>query len=90
MAKKKQSHEVVEEKQTNTGEVVMNESQKDESVLNELALGIAKTKDGWAVVEIAYNTETGETDLQDVHLAGISRDDAIELFKITAVEKGLV
>jgi hypothetical protein len=28
--------------------------------------------------------------LQDVHLAGISRDDAIELFKITAVEKGLV
>jgi hypothetical protein len=60
------------------------------NVLNELALGISKTKDGWAVVEIAYNPESGESDLQDVHVAGISRDDAIELFKITAVEKGLV
>lgn len=59
-------------------------------VLNELALGISKTNDGWAVIEIAYNSESGESDLNDIHLAGISRDDAIELFKITAVEKGLV
>jgi hypothetical protein len=63
---------------------------KQKSVLDGLALGISKTKDGWAVVQIAYNAESGEADLQDVHLAGISRDDAIELFKITAVEKGLV
>lgn len=60
------------------------------SILNELALGISKTKDGWAVVEIVYNSESGESDLQNVHIAGTSRDDAIELFKITAVEKGLV
>ena len=64
--------------------------EKQQSILNDLALGITKTKDGWAVVQIAYNAESGESDLQDVHLAGISRDDAIELFKITAVEKGLV
>lgn len=64
--------------------------EQQKSILNELALGIAKTKDGWAVVEIAYNTDSGESDLQNVNLAGISRDDAIELFKITAVEKGLV
>ena len=61
-----------------------------QGMLNELALGIVKTKDGWGVAEIAYNAETGESDLQDIRLAGISRDEAIELFKITAVEKGLV
>lgn len=59
-------------------------------VLNELALGISKTNNGWAVVEIAYNSETGDSDLQDVHLAGNSKEEAIELFKITAVERGLV
>lgn len=63
---------------------------KQASVLNELALGIAKTKDGWGVVQIAYNSETGESDVQEIQLAGTSRDEAIELFKITAVEKGLV
>ena len=63
---------------------------KQQGMLNELALGIVKTKDGWGVAEIAYNAETGESDLQDIRLAGISRDEAIELFKITAVEKGLV
>ena len=63
---------------------------KNSAPLTELALGISKTKEGWAVVEIAYNPETGESDLQDVQVAGISKDDAIELFKITAVEKGLV
>jgi hypothetical protein len=72
----------------NTGNTMKELNQK--SSLNDLALGIAKTKDGWAVVEIAYNAESGESDLQDIHTAGISRDDAIELFKITAVEKGLV
>jgi hypothetical protein len=83
--------QVESDTQTNTlniGDTMKELNQK--SILNDLALGIAKTKDGWAVVEIAYNAESGESDLQDVHTAGISRDDAIELFKITAVEKGLV
>jgi hypothetical protein len=82
------------ELKTNTADAVETETvmeqSKQTSVLDGLALGISKTKDGWAVVQIAYNAESGESDLQDVHLAGISRDDAIELFKITAVEKGLV
>jgi hypothetical protein len=60
------------------------------SVLDELALGISKTKDGWAVVEIVYNAESGESDLQDIHIAGINKEAAIEMFKILAVQKGLV
>jgi hypothetical protein len=86
--------QVDSELKTNTADAVETETvmeqTKQTSVLDGLALGISKTKDGWAVVQIAYNAESGESDLQDVHLAGISRDDAIELFKITAVEKGLV
>jgi hypothetical protein len=80
MAKKKQTSEVEEPIVEETKQVVM----------NEIALGICKTPDGWGVVEIVYDPESGESDLQDVRLAGISRDEAIELFKITAVEKGLV
>lgn len=98
MAKKKQELEAVElNETTGSNEVTHNndvsetlEQLKQASILNELALGIARTKDGWGVVQIAYNAETGESDLQDVQVAGTSRDDAIELFKITAVEKGLV
>lgn len=98
MAKKKQELETVElNVTTGSNEVTLNndvsetlEQLKQASILNELALGIARTKDGWGVVQIAYNAETGESDLQDVQVAGTSRDDAIELFKITAVEKGLV
>ena len=82
-------------KQNKETETMSNEAEVSESVttapLNELALGIARLQDGtWGVAEIAYNAETGESDLQDVRVAGRSRDDAIELFKITAVEKGLV
>lgn len=78
--------------QTTQGENMQEtlEQLKVTAPLTDLAVGISKTKNGWAVVEIAYNAETGESDLQDVQVAGISRDDAIELFKITAVEKGLV
>jgi len=98
MAKKKQELETVElNETTGSNEVTHNndvsetlEQLKQASILKELALGIARTKDGWGVVQIAYNAETGESDLQDVQVAGTSRDDAIELFKITAVEKGLV
>jgi hypothetical protein len=85
---KKQVESETQTNTLNTGNTMKELNQK--SILNDLALGIAKTKDGWAVVEIAYNAESGESDLQDIHTAGISRDDAIELFKITAVEKGLV
>ena len=88
MGRKKKSNS--EEVTNNLGEVGEDTSTTIEAVLDELALGIAKVKGGWAVVEIAYNAETGESDLQDVRVAGISRDDAIELFKITAVEKGIV
>ena len=82
-------------KQNKETETMSSEAEASESVttapLNELALGIARLQDGtWGVAEIAYNAETGESDLQDVRVAGRSRDDAIELFKITAVEKGLV
>lgn len=81
-------------KKENSGmEIMQNNSNLNEvtTTLDQLALGIARLKDGtWGVAEIAYNTETGESDLQDVRVAGKSRDDAIELFKITAVEKGLV
>lgn len=82
-------------KQNKETETMSSEAEVSESVttapLNELALGIARLQDGtWGVAEIAYNAETGESDLQDVRVAGRSRDDAIELFKITAVEKGLV
>ena len=78
--------------QTTQGESMQEtlEQLKVTAPLTDLAVGISKTKNGWAVVEIAYNAETGESDLQDVRVAGISKDDAIELFKITAVEKGLV
>lgn len=89
MGRPKKQVEPETKQQTQETEQVM-EQLNQKSILNELALGIAKTKDGWAVVEIAYNTDSGESDLQNVNLAGISRDDAIELFKITAVEKGLV
>jgi len=82
--KKKESKEI---------ETMSNESEVNEvrATLNHLALGIARLQDGtWGVAEIAYNAETGESDLQDVRVAGKSREDAIELFKITAVEKGIV
>ena len=85
---KKQVESETQTNALNTENTMKELNQK--SILNDLALGIAKTKDGWAVVEIAYNAESGESDLQDIHTVGISRDDAIELFKITAVEKGLV
>lgn len=88
--KVKQNEEITT--QTTQGETMQEETNelKITAPLTDLAIGISKTKNGWAIVEIVYNAETGESDLQDVHVAGISRDDAIELFKITAVEKGLV
>lgn len=89
MAKKKQVTETTEQKEEEPMKEVSSEL-KQAAPLTELALGVVKTKDGWGVAQIAYNAETGESDLQDIHLAGTSRDDAIELFKITAVEKGLV
>lgn len=85
---KKQQTEVQTEQEESMQETL--EELKVTAPLTDLAVGISKTKNGWAVVEIAYNAETGESDLQDIQVAGISRDDAIELFKITAVEKGLV
>lgn len=93
MLKKKQTNQNTNQESLNVENLNVNETLeqlKQVSVLNELALGVAKTKDGWAVVEIAYNADTGEADLQNVQLAGTSRDEAIELFKITAVEKGIV
>jgi hypothetical protein len=85
---KKQQPEAQAKQEENVQETL--EELKITVPLTDLAVGISKTKNGWAVVEIAYNAETGESDLQDVRVAGISKDDAIELFKITAVEKGLV
>lgn len=85
---KKQQPDAQTKQEENVQETL--EELKVTAPLTDLAVGISKTKDGWAVVEIAYNAETGESDLQDVRVAGISKDDAIELFKITAVEKGLV
>lgn len=91
MGRKKNPPKEIETTQEGETEMkeVLNEL-KQTAPLTETALGISKTRDGWAVVEIAFNSETGESDLQDVRIAGISRDDAIELFKITAVEKGIV
>lgn len=88
MGRKKKESKETENMSNETNS--MNESSVA-APLTELALGIARLQDGsWGVAEIAYNAETGESDLQDVRVAGRSRDDAIELFKITAVERGLV
>jgi hypothetical protein len=88
MVKKKQPSEAEEQKKEPVTEVL--EDLKQQTVLDQIALGIVKTQNGWGVAEIAFNVESGECDLQNVQLAGISREEAIELFKITAVEKGLV
>lgn len=76
-------------KQLNEEQELINS--EEQPILNELALGISKSSDGsWGVVEIAFNSDTGDSDIIDIHSAGVSRDDAIELFKITAVERGIV
>lgn len=92
MAKKKQQSETLEQTENaNTSDVTDTLNQLEQAaILNELALGIARTERGWSVVQIAFNAETGESDVQDVQLAGTSREDAIDLFKIKAVQKGIV
>jgi hypothetical protein len=58
-----------------------------EAVLNSLALGIAKLQNGkWGLVEIAFNANTGESDVQDV-TEFPSRDLASERFKVIAAKK---
>jgi hypothetical protein len=68
-----------------------NETTLSTHSLDELALGVCQIgPNQWAVARIAYNSHSGEATVEDVELAGSSREDAIELFKITAVEEGIV
>ena len=60
------------------------------SVLDQVAIGVCKVDNKWAVVEIAFNANTGESDLQDIRIVGNNKQEAISVFKITAVKKGIV
>lgn len=60
------------------------------SVLDQIAIGVCKVDNKWAVVEIAFNANTGESDLQDIRIVGNNKQEAISIFKITAVKKGII
>lgn len=59
------------------------------AVLDQLALGIAKLKNGkWALIELAFNVESGEADIQSI-TEYRSKNEASERFVITAARKGI-
>jgi len=79
MSKKKKLLEA--EEQLDSGQL------NQASVLDSLALGISKLGNGkWGLVEIAFNANTGESDVQDV-TEFASRALASERFKIVAAKK---
>lgn len=64
--------------------------EKVEVELTHVALGVVNDSSGWGVVRLRYNPETKDAKVIDVLHAGPSRDFAIEKFKLSAVEEGLV
>ncbi len=64
--------------------------EKQEVELTHVALGVAKGDDGWDLIKLKYNPLTKDAVVVEQIHAGPSRDFAIEKFKLTAVEEGLV
>jgi hypothetical protein len=62
----------------------------DAATLTKSAVGTYKAPTGWHVVEVKYNSTTGEAKVHTDEVVGNEKIYAIERFKILAVEHDLV
>lgn len=83
----------VTEIQKDIPQITISEPEKMQQVMptyTDKAVSIVKFKGVWGVVEISFNSETGDTGEYTFHPCGENRSEAIERFKIKTAQLRIV